>query len=165
MAEDTLSEEWRPVVGFPDYEVSSLGRVRRSNPISKRGHRIATGILKAAPTDNGYPRATIAHGVYRYVHKMVCEAFHGPRPSPLHEVAHGDGDRTHNAASNLRWDTNAGNHADRQRHGRAAKKLTPEEVQMIRASPLNGAQLGERLGVARSTVNRIRSGNKWGWLE
>jgi len=39
----------------------------------------------------------------RYVDELVCEAFHGPRPSPEHEVRHRDGNITNNRASNLMW--------------------------------------------------------------
>ena len=37
MADDTIPEIWKPIAGNADYEVSSLGRVRR-----------ATGLLWAA---------------------------------------------------------------------------------------------------------------------
>jgi hypothetical protein len=60
MAENTLPEEWRTVVDFPDYEVSSLGRVRRSNPIARNGHRIGIKVFKGNPdTATGYPRVTL----------------------------------------------------------------------------------------------------------
>ena len=58
----------------------------------------------------------------------------------------------------------AGNHADKIRKGRAAKNLTPADVALIRQSPLSGAALGKLLGVARCTVNRVRSGDTWAWL-
>lgn len=37
------------------------------------------------------------------VHLLVCEAFHGPRPSKSHHAHHIDGDKVNNKASNLEW--------------------------------------------------------------
>jgi hypothetical protein len=51
------------------------------------------------------------------VHQLVCGAFHGPKPTPDHEVRHLDGDRTNNEARNLTWGTRSENALDRQRHG------------------------------------------------
>ena len=41
MATDTIPEEWRIVADFPDYEVSSHGRVRRKTD-DVRTHRSGT---------------------------------------------------------------------------------------------------------------------------
>lgn len=54
-----------------------------------------------------------------YVHRAVCEAFHGPSPQPRMDVAHADGDKKHNHPSNLRWATRAENEADKVVHGRS----------------------------------------------
>jgi len=108
------SEDWRDVTGFElYYEVSSRGHVR-----SKRTGRIL--------------RPWIAAHRYHYVdlrgfncrrkvgvHVLVAEAFHGPRPSPRHEVAHSDGIGTHNDAASIRWATHAENVQDQRRHGTA----------------------------------------------
>lgn len=55
--------------------------------------------------------------VTRNIHVMVCEVFHGPRPTPQHQVAHINGDRLDNRAANLRWATPSENIADQVRHG------------------------------------------------
>src|SRR3546814_19434090 len=47
------------------------------------------------------------------VHRLVCEAFHGPAPDGQ-QAAHKDGVRTNCYASNLRWATPASNTADRK---------------------------------------------------
>lgn len=112
-----IDEQWRPVNGFPHYEVSSLGRVRRivSKTCSKAG-----AIIHGHVGDRGYRyfNATIdgRRKVLKF-HRLVCEAFHGPSPSPLHVVAHFDGNRDNNRADNLRWATTKENHGDRYGHG------------------------------------------------
>ncbi|MFB9286612.1 HNH endonuclease signature motif containing protein [Pseudoclavibacter helvolus] len=50
------------------------------------------------------------------VHRLVLLAFVGPAPDAA-VTCHSDGDRTHNSLSNLRWDTQAANCADRLEHG------------------------------------------------
>lgn len=54
-----------------------------------------------------------------YIHGLVARAFHGPPPSPYHEVGHRDGDSFNNHVSNLRWVTRLENADDKRRHGKA----------------------------------------------
>ena len=78
--------EWRVIPSCPDYEASADGQIRRrpagrplaQHPGNKYGH------LKAALWIGGRVQQ-------RWVHRLVCEAFHGEPPSADHEVAHGDG--------------------------------------------------------------------------
>ena len=53
------------------------------------------------------------------VHQLVAHTYHGPRPSPRHQVRHIDGNPLNNQASNLAWGTAAENALDRSAHGRA----------------------------------------------
>lgn len=39
------------------------------------------------------------------VHRLICEAFHGPPPTPRSVVIHLDEDATNNRPENLRWGT------------------------------------------------------------
>ncbi|EYT61551.1 NUMOD4 motif-containing HNH endonuclease [Microbacterium sp. UCD-TDU] len=102
-------EQWRPVLGYDLYEVSDLGRVR-----SKRGSR---RILKQQPTRDGYMVLNLSQKgavTKRRVHHLVLEAFVGVRADGQ-EACHGDGERSNNRLSNLRWDTHLANMADRDR--------------------------------------------------
>lgn len=91
-SDDEEEEEWRQARGR---WVSSLGRVREFN--SQRPW-MPEGLL------NGRRRIWI-DGVATFVHVLVTEAFHGPKPSPLHTSDHISRDKLDNRACNLRWAT------------------------------------------------------------
>lgn len=111
-------EEWRPIAGWP-YEVSSLGRVRRSedggSPIAKKGR-----LLKPKTDKNGYHVVVLCNGpgvtLDRKIHTLVCEAFNGAKPAGA-QVRHLDGISSHNFPHNLVWGTALENAADRVVHG------------------------------------------------
>lgn len=108
----TAVEEWRPVPGFPGYEVSSLGRV-----VSKR--RRCPQILKPWLDSHGYPRVGLRTDdgrALRSVHVVVATAFLGPRPDGC-EVRHLDGSPLNNTPENLAWGTRSENERDKVRHG------------------------------------------------
>jgi hypothetical protein len=105
-------EQWREIPSAPDYEASSLGRIRSY----KSGRPV---ILKGWLSGTGYHYVTIRDGVgrHRATHSLVCEAFHGPKPFPKAEVRHLDGTRTNNDPENLCWGTASENRYDSVRHG------------------------------------------------
>lgn len=116
--------EWRQCPGVPGYEVSSDGRIR-SVPrivIFKNGHQKSVkGCERKTFLVKGYRHLALGvDGKKRnfYVHLLVCEAFHGPRPSPVHEARHLNGDPLDNSAANLTWGTKRENALDTVRHGR-----------------------------------------------
>lgn len=106
-------EEWRPIDGFPGYEVSNLGHV-----LSRR--RRSPRVLSPNPNQWGYLMVTMTRAdgrpCSRTVHRLVADAFLGPCPDGM-EVCHNDGDKTNNAPANLRFDTKSANALDRVRHG------------------------------------------------
>ena len=118
-------EEWRTVVGFPDYEVSDRGRVishRRRKPV----------LLRSTKPAKGYPQVVVVNdhrSVTRNVHQLVAEAFLGPRPEPTYQIRHLNGKPLDCRASNLAWGTPRENMLDKQRHGtdhNAAKTHCPQ---------------------------------------
>lgn len=95
-----MDEEWREVVGFPDYDVSSWGRIRsrktKGRPKFRRQARAADDSLQIT-----FARDCKAHT--RLVHLVVARAFLGPKPDG-YWVGHLDGDRINNELSNLRYE-------------------------------------------------------------
>jgi HNH endonuclease len=102
---------------------------------------------------------------------VVCETFHGPKPSPGMQAAHDDGDKRNNSVSNVAWKTAKENAADRKRHGTQQmgsrvvwSKLTEDKVREIREKRANGvtmADLGREYGVAYQTIQSMLRGRSW----
>lgn len=112
--------DWRPVEGFPHYEVSSEGDVRSS----ARG---GLKVLRARINPDGYPSYNLSRDgqvtTFR-LHQLMAAAFLGPRPSGQ-EVRHLDGDPLNRALSNLQWGTKSENALDQVRHGTHANASKP----------------------------------------
>lgn len=120
-------EVWKPIDGYPHYEVSNLGRVRSWRPRNGRGLALADEprVLKAIPF-SGRPYLKVAltdlggHVSHKRVHRLVLSAFVGPCPEGL-EGCHNDGDPSNNALTNLRWNTKGSNFEDQIKHGTRRK--------------------------------------------
>ena len=171
-----MYEIWKPVCRYEDfYEVSSLGAVRSVDRFvahsSGVGVRPIKGkVLKPFVETQGYAKIRLhsnGKGRTHYVHRLVCEAFHGP-PAPGQEVCHFDGNKHNNHASNLRWDSRAANREDSKRlkaipwgsaHPNA--KLTEADVIEIRKSPEPHSVVADRYGVSFQLIGKIRQGLVW----
>ncbi|HWL69164.1 MAG TPA: HNH endonuclease [Geminicoccus sp.] len=179
MADAGNAPEWRSVQGYPDYEVSNDGRVRRVTMPSRGPGRSRSLPYEIAISydERGRPAVGLAcpgnrSGQKRFqVSWLVAEAFHGARPAPGYVVCHNNGDHTDNRASNLRWDTQAGNIADKRIHGTQLEgnqhpnaKLTDDEVRQIRAARAAGETLksiAARYGVHFSLIQYIEQRKVW----
>lgn len=165
--------KWRVVPSFPWLEASSDGRVRRTL-VALNGMRPRE--IEGAIDKRGYIMLCIQRGNIRRgnigKHVLICEAFHGLRPSPAHLVAHWDGDSTNNVPSNLRWATEKENAADRTRHGHTLRgtdvntaKLNEfvvlEMRRLAKEEGFTGKQLGEMFGVDRNHATRVLNGKCW----
>lgn len=167
------AEEWRPSM-VPNYEVSSLGRVRRSAPGRKtyvgrvmKQQRQECGYMSVRPTVDGA-------NVFFYVHDLVAAAFHGPKP-PGQIVNHKDTDKTNNVPSNLEYTTHAGNMAhaaenDRMVKGEShhASKLTEDGVRQLRAERAAGisfSKLAAKHGISIATAFNVATRKYWSHVE
>ncbi len=152
----------KPIPSQPGYFASGDGHIWSTLQNSPRR-------LKAA-TVGGYLRVYL-RGRGHYVHRLICEAFHGAPLAPGLHAAHADGDRTNNAPSNIRWVTPAENYADRithgtcnsgERHGRS--RLTGADVLCIRRMAAEGAPqqfIAKRFNVKPNTVSQIVHRSRW----
>lgn len=162
--------EYRPVAESPRYRIGNDGSI-----IGPSGRTLRPGL-----DGYGYPQVllycTDGPRLVRKVHRLVAEAFIGPRPSDKHQIAHWDGNPENNAVTNLRWATAKENIGDKIRHGRVTRtsgeingqvKLTAEKVREIRARYAAGANqydLATEYGVKQPTISNIITGKTWGHL-
>jgi hypothetical protein len=119
-----MDERWLPVVGYEGYyEVSNQGNVRTvaRTLTTKAGVKkpVRARILKAGTTNHGYRLVVLskdARGCSYLVHRLVAEAFIGPRPKGA-DIRHADGTRTNNQLTNLSYGTRSENIYDSVEHG------------------------------------------------
>lgn len=109
--------EWRPVVGFDNYEISNTGLVKRVKP----GKNTEVGkILKPIENSRGYFVFAVCQNKTSKLlrlHREIALAFLGPPPTPRHQAAHNDGNKANNLLENIRWVTPKENWDDRKKHG------------------------------------------------
>ena len=126
--------------------------------------------LKPRPNGQGYLRICLVKqnkNVDRYVHRLVCQAFHGLPPTKNHQVDHINGCRSDNKYTNLRWLTKSENLSRRlpiRGSESPNSKLNEDDVLMIRSSKYYKGfdrDIADNLGVARETVRDIRNGRSW----
>ncbi|MFE5290326.1 NUMOD4 motif-containing HNH endonuclease [Nocardia sp. NPDC056611] len=117
-------ERWLPVVGWEGlYSVSDRGRVKaEARTLTRKDgilQRRREKVLSPGTTPTGYLTHSLSkEGVTTTVpvHRLVLEAFVGPRPQGWH-ACHGEGGNQDNRVGNLRWGTIEDNMQDRIRHG------------------------------------------------
>lgn len=167
------AEEWRPVLGWADYEASSVGRIRR-----KAGsyHCPRGRVLKAFANKKGYGMVRLCQIGRRdwtvSVHRLVAEAWYGPRPDGL-TINHRDGDKRNNTPANLEYATNAENMAHAARYGlrpvgglvrNGKRQFTDVQVLEIRERWALGdgaSAIARSLGLPRPTVDAITACRNW----
>lgn len=126
-----MKEIWKDIKDFPDYEVSSLGRIRSKE-------RITTGIRDGKVHERHYPGKILKFGLnkngyeicclhkdkkahMRKVNRVVAEAFiDNPENKP--EIHHRNMIKTDNRVSNLKWVTRLENM--RENDGSVGKKIS-----------------------------------------
>ena len=149
------TERWRTSARLPGYEVSDLGRVRN----------IATRHVRK--TSGHYPSFVMRYQKF-YVHRLVCEVFHGPPPSLKHQVAHKNGHPADCHVGNLRWATPKENAADRAVQGTIARgaaaswsRLTEAQIIKIRTDPRAQRTIASDFGVSQHAIHKIKTRKTW----
>lgn len=161
-------EQWLPAVGWERfYRVSSLGRVYSLHQTGRlvTGMRVRGG-YRVLKVRDGERQANLM------VHRMVLEAFCGPRPDGQ-EVRHRNGIPDDNRADNLCWGTKTENQADRITHGTSNHgaacnfaKLSDDVVRQLRLTPeVTDQEWSVRLGLHVNTIQHARYGETWKLLD
>lgn len=124
----------------------------------------------------GYPGAVMTADGPKMANEVMCKLKNGEKPSPHHQVAHscGNGKRGCINPMHLRWDTRAGNEADKILHGTSNRgkrngqaKLTEKDIKTIRSMEGRFIQkeIAEVFGISRGAVSSILLKKIWAWLD
>src|SRR6188474_1738732 len=115
MPNESPTEIWKTIEEFPDYAVSSLGRVKRTMRDSlNRNPRT----LKLTPDKDGYRTVCLYRnraGITKRVARLVAVAFLEP-DLLRRQVNHKNGNRSDDRVENLEWTTCSENHVHSFRH-------------------------------------------------
>lgn len=166
---------WVDIPGWElRYKISENGDVQSKDmQVNAKGGATAIRqgrILSPVRKNNGYLCVTLTDGINRpqiAIHRLVARAFIGECPIGLH-VLHGDGNKSNNHFTNLRYGTPADNHEDTKRHGRRlfgekspVAKLDTEAVIHIRTSSRNGVELAKMYNVSAAHISAVRRRRIW----
>jgi len=169
-----VSEIWKDVLGYEGlYQVSDMGGVMRV----AGGQGAVAGLrLKPQLNTSGYLQVNLyecGKRTLKCVHRLVLEAHVGPTPEGC-EGNHRNGNKHDNRAKNLEWLTPAENtrHAFQELGHEGAKgedngnsKCTAESAIEIRELYATGkfmqAELGEKFGLAQTTISDIVNRRTW----
>jgi RecB family endonuclease NucS len=130
--------KWAKIDGFPDYEVSESGDVRRIVKDTSREYGYA---LKGRTKPNGSVWYTLKNANGRFVSRNVSRlVFNGFLEKPTDDnvrIIHVDGDKSNNHCSNLRWE--------------------PKFIPATKKSKSNEINLTERLRKSFEAMEMIKS--------
>jgi hypothetical protein len=169
-----MSEPYRikDIAGFDGlYRIDTEGQVfscHKTGPV--RDWRGPWKKLKGKPDADGYNWVFLYRNRKRKrvsVHRLVLEAFVGPRP-PGKESRHLNSIPANNRLSNLEWAAHSVNLRDRKQNGTDTSgerntfaKLTWVKVRRIRNSSRSPQLLALRYGMHRDSIVNILQGRTW----
>lgn len=171
-----VDERWLAIDGYPDYEVSDAGRVRR---ITSRTSAKAGTVLSTNGLRGGYPCVDLClDGAKKthLVHRLVAAAF-VPAIAGKPEVNHKNAIKADNRALNLEWVTSSENQLHAYREGcqdatgehNGQAKLTERDVLEIRRRCAAAGRppytvIAKQFQVTESNVRAIAARRTWAHL-
>lgn len=176
-------EQWLPIIGYENcYEISSLGRVRSLDRLTKHAKRgfskVKGRLIKTAKRGN-YLGGTLYEGGRKKsydVHRLVAEHFI-PNPENKRTVNHKNGIPTDNRMGNLEWMSDSEN----QKHSIALglradrgedhvnSKLTADQILEIRKiynkkAGFTYKKLGEMYNMHPDYIGLVIKRKRWAYI-
>lgn len=171
-------EIWKSIKGYESiYEVSSKGRVRSLDRVSRNGFVKTNlkGKMLSISNSERYSNVGLSKDSKTKnfkVHRLVAIAFI-PNPENKPEVNHKDGNKTNNILDNLEWNTKAENQKHAFDNGLLVtgvstynSVLTESIVLAIRRlhrinPKVNKLKISKKLNVSNSLIHNIINRVKW----
>ena len=163
--------------GWPRYAITSDGDLWSCCPRNRNDTSPSWRRLCPTLDNYGYLKTVLSKGgrkFNRMIHRLVLEAFVGPRPSGQQARHYPDRTRTNNRLSNLSWGTPLANQADRVAHKTDLKGsshpnavLSEDDVRSILKGYVKGCRdhgcygLAKMHGVTSSTIHAIVKRKQW----
>jgi hypothetical protein len=150
--ENVNCEEWRTIKDFPNYQVSSLGRIKniKTNRILKPFKNKTSGYYYIHIINSRERKC------YR-VHRLVATYFIN-NPLNLSDVNHIDENKCNNTSSNLEWVS----HLDNIRHGSGIKRSKASRSKPVICSNGNTynsiSEAGALLHVSNGSICEVLKG-------
>jgi hypothetical protein len=153
-------ERWLPIEAAPNYDVSTLGNVRR---------RQTAMLIKPSISHKGYRTVGLNNKTIR-IGRAVALAFI-PNPQNKSQVNHIDGDKQNDRITNLEWTTQSENqlHASYSLGKKVGQKspqstITDDQVILARTvlhKTMNNKQIADHFGVGVESMHRAIAGDTW----
>lgn len=167
-------EQWKDVVGFEGrYQVSNLGRVKS---LLGRTDKILLPKQKSNCNEKEVNLSVGGKHKMCMVHRLVLEAFVGPRPEK-HIASALDGNTGNAVLENLVWALESEVRATQRGEKNKAAQLTNEQALAVKVRLLEAkadnegvtprglvAQIAKEYGVRHETVRKINVGQSYCWL-
>jgi hypothetical protein len=168
---------WRDIPSLPGYQASDDGQIRSVDRVDSLGRQKTGQVLGQQISANGYAVVSIyfadrKRGLPVLVHRLVCEAFHGPAPFLSACALHWRNDLSDNTPANVRWGSQAENMHDKMIDGTQTRgeshgpsRLTDDAVREIRKSAATSKELARQFDVHPETIRQVRIGRTWQHVE
>jgi len=163
-------EEWRTIKGYPNYEISNLGKVKSLN----YNHTGKSQLLKPNQMKTGYLYVVLWHNrrhTVKLIHRLVAENFI-PNPQNFKTVNHKDECKTNNNVDNLEWCSSYYNNHYGTKAERCSKNLvdnpliTKPVYQLDKEGHiinefLSAVRAAEYIGCSPAQIGRVCLGYKY----
>ena len=129
-----LATVWQGIAVYVTANGEAFSLTNKRGLVCKKFNTNAVGRRSKKYNDSYYKKiqlgtTTNGNNTFKnyWFHILVCTAFHGPRPSPRHQVDHINRDRFDNRPENLRWVTPRENSMNSITHIRKLERLAREK--------------------------------------